>query len=956
MTTLSRREVATGGPPPAVGRSRMPPASRLATWRGSWAVALRMARRDVRRHKGRSTLVLVMVGLPTLLLVLGLTWYPTSSITGAEQIPYKIGSGVALLDAPQPNRVHQSPGLDGGSSSNDTPATAVPGYDPDAPLTQQAAAMSTLLHGTAVPMRSTEVRVQRGDSQPRQTLLVADGRAGLGSVLELVSGRWPVNPSELLVTADSGLPTAGTIEVVTGASTTTAAVVGVAKVPYAGSAQLVALTDFGSLVRYNAPQFLLKRSTPMGWNEVERLNTYGITALSAAVLRDPPTAAQLSPEVRQMSAPAQVQTRVLVGAGGAILLLVTTLLVGPAFAVSAARQRRTLALAASNGAETRQLRHTVLAQAVVLGVLAAGAGLVLGILAVPLLAHVVLPRFTTFTVGPLDIPWLQVLAVTAIGMLSAVIAALLPARRLGRLDIVGVMKGQNVSPRPSRVLPVIGLVVAGVGGLVLFTSVVNRSREVPVVLGAIGLIGGSLLLVPIALVTVARFARPLPVSLRMATRDAARQRTRSAPSVAAIVGGVAALTMLLVGLTSDTTQRAREYQPEGLRGEGLVSLDRDVTPPAAIAARAAAIGSAIARVAPGVVATPYSDLPQRWGFDPSQGTGAAAFVAWVPNGCTVKEAVASTDYQPSASGQSPRCARLGNMAQVNHSGVTTMPAEALARRLHLSPADTSRLQAGAVVLMGTDLPTTATFAAGTAEPDTGTNLYSRNIVVTRQVTLPVIAIAPGRANALALGNEYGVATTPEVAARAGWRTQPAGYYLTDPSGTVSKADQDRIDAAVGSSGYVYVERGFQRDDLLIMGIIVAIFAFLLLVVTFTSTALSLAEQQTDQATLAAVGATRGTRRAMAAAQSLAICGIGAVLGVAVGMVPGIAIAYPLTASYGGSCDDFTGVCTDSAPPTKVVIDIPWLWLAVVVVGIPLIAAGLSALAVRRSPDITRRAT
>ena len=62
------------------------------------------------------------------------------------------------------------------------------------------------------------------------------------------------------------------------------------------------------------------------------------------------------------------------------LLLETTLLVGPAFAVSAARQRRTLALAASNGATTAQLRRTVLAQALVLGVLAALVGAVVGVL------------------------------------------------------------------------------------------------------------------------------------------------------------------------------------------------------------------------------------------------------------------------------------------------------------------------------------------------------------------------------------------------------------------------------------------------------------------------------------------------------------------------------------------------------------------------------------------------
>jgi putative ABC transport system permease protein len=41
----------------------------------------------------------------------------------------------------------------------------------------------------------------------------------------------------------------------------------------------------------------------------------------------------------------------------ACLFVETTLLAVPAFAVSAGRQRRSLALAASNGAEARQLRR-----------------------------------------------------------------------------------------------------------------------------------------------------------------------------------------------------------------------------------------------------------------------------------------------------------------------------------------------------------------------------------------------------------------------------------------------------------------------------------------------------------------------------------------------------------------------------------------------------------------------
>ena len=56
----------------------------------------------------------------------------------------------------------------------------------------------------------------------------------------------------------------------------------------------------------------------------------------------------------------------------------------------------------------------------------------------------------------------------------------------------------------------------------------------------------------------------------------------------------------------------------------------------------------------------------------------------------------------------------------------------------------------------------------------------------------------------------------------------------------------------------------------------------------------MAEQQSDQGTLAAVGATRRTRRAFAAAQAMVVGFIGVVLGIAVGLVPGIAVHLSLT--------------------------------------------------------------
>src|SRR6476620_4251068 len=279
---------------------------------------------------------------------------------------------------------------------------------------------------------------------------------------------------------------------------------------------------------------------PVTWPDVQRLNSYGLTIWSRAVLADPPPDSALAPELRQQQSFTQDTGRMIAVIGGVMLFIITTLLVGPAFAVSASRQRRTLALAATNGAETRQLRRTVLAQALVLGVISAIGGVLLGLagVRVGLWWWVRSHPSTSFASVPLDIPWAAIAILLPCAVLSAVVAALLPSLRLGRLDVIGVMRGQSVSPRLNKVLPLVGLVVAVIGGVVVLSAArVQVGGDFRVALGAIGLVLGTLFLVPAILVAFGRLAARLPVAPRIAIRDAARHRSRSTPTVAAILAG-----------------------------------------------------------------------------------------------------------------------------------------------------------------------------------------------------------------------------------------------------------------------------------------------------------------------------------------------------------------------------------------------------------------------------------
>lgn len=924
-------------------------ATRMSRWRASWRVALRMARRDMRRHKGRAVLVFLMVAIPVGLLAGAATLGATEQTDAADLVTARMGSGQALLQGPVDARVAQAPdpnrgGLDYGS---DNAATPVPGFQRDADPATNAAAVARLVGGTAVPVMDVEVRWVTGDRRVRVSALVTDPRsADLGDKARLTGGRWGSTAAEVVVTPAGrakGLPASGSVTFSSGGTASTATVVGTAQ----------ALGEWGQPVDVVMPvlppsaavtgsgaSWIIVDDQPVTWPDVQRLNTYGFTVSSRAVLQDPPPDNALAPELRQQQSFTQDTGRMIAVIGGVMLFIITTLLVGPAFAVSASRQRRTLALAATNGAETRQLRRTVLAQAVVLGVISAVGGTLLGVagVRVGLWWWVRTHPSSSFASIGLDIPWAAFAILVPCAVLSAVVAALLPSLRLGRLDVIGVMRGQSVSPRLNKVLPVVGLVVALLGGFVVLSSArVGSGGEVRIALGAIALVLGTLCVIPALLVLAGRLASWLPVAPRMATRDAARHRSRSTPTVAAILAGVTALTAFSIGLASDTKQQMATYQPQNLPGEGVVYTGDAET--------RLAVEAALRDDAGGLVQTPFQVVrPPEDIF--AQGPGTAeqrvAFVSAVPAGCTAETSIIS-------SGDNQRCVRLGSQAYDGNGQIGALPAAEIARRLGLTNAQRRAVEQGAVAVAVTGLADQPVlrFARGTFVMDQ--NAYTATKVeVGRTDELPVVRVDRRRAVPGALPGQAGALVTPETAKRLGWVTQQESILLRDPNGAISRDTEKQLDERVGDGGGLQVERGFQRYDETVMRVMMAAAAFLVLVVTLISTALAMAEQQTDQGTFAAVGATRRTRRALAASQSMLVGFLGALLGIAVGLVPGIAVTYPLTSEQ--NWDPSTGTDTSAGP----FLEIPWQPLLLVVVGVPLLAGLLSALAVRRAPAVTRR--
>jgi putative ABC transport system permease protein len=176
---------------------------------------------------------------------------------------------------------------------------------------------------------------------------------------------------------------------------------------------------------------------------------------------------------------------------------------------------------------------------------------------------------------------------------------------------------------------------------------------------------------------------------------------------------------------------------------------------------------------------------------------------------------------------------------------------------------------------------------------------------------------------------------------------PVVPYELRLTGDIDEPTQTRIEeavAAVAPESWVYVERGYQRPVeatiiLLVLGVLGGV---LMLSGTLTATFLALSDARPDLATLSAVGAAPRTRRGVAAAYALVVGSVGALLGAAVGFIPGVAISRPLTSANWG-----TG---EHGP----FLAIPWLLIVAVVVALPLFTAAVVGLTARsRLPLVAR---
>ena len=877
-----------------------------------WRPALLIAWRDALRHKGRSILVLVMISLPVLAVSAAAVIIKTAEVSGIEGADRTLGAADARVLTEGRGRVVQVPDpIHGewmflGESDYEDPVTAT---DVRGVLGEDA---------RLLPITNGWSRARLGDRVIEFSTTGIDLSDPLAAGLfDLEAGHLPEAAGEVVVNGamlEKGFGLGDELEVA--GRTLVIAGAGRDATDRTMPAVLGSVDDLadGSTNRH---EWLVDAGGAVTWSTVRELNEIGGVVTSRAVLADPPDVASMAEQMGYDSG--QDEVFAIVALIIVMALIEVVLLAGPAFAVGARRHARTLALIAASGGTPAQSRRVILGSGVVLGLVASGIGLVLGIAAGWALLPLV-QRFQGEWFGPLELPWPYLGAIAAFGLVAAVLASVVPAWLASRQDVVAVLAGRRGDRLPRASTPVVGLLLLGVGIAASAYGAVtsdNSNGSLWIAASAVVSVLGMILVVPVVVSAVARLSGRLPLTARYAARDAARHRTRTVPAVAAVAATVAGVVALGIANASDEKQNEMTYTPQAVLGTGYVSWGPDVLP---------------GEEPPDPVETWARIQETVRSTDPDVGVRALRGVQdfYDPAGYTTTMVQPPRELESQVYGlmsYGPTVAVADGADELGIAGETAVAVDAA-------------LADGRAVLFTTDADTAAdvTVRQETWRED-GTEPEVESSDVVAALLVPWDQSVAGAAPAQAV-------VPSAMAEQLGLDVTTVSLRLT---GDLSPATETRIKEAVQGAvqgTYVYVERGYQRSDeaLIILLVLGALGGVLMLGGTLTATFLALSDARPDLATLSAVGAAPRARRRVAAAYALVIGFVGAVLGAGVGFIPGVAISRPLTSGVGSS----------GFAPDGPFLAIPWLLILAIVVALPLLTAAVVGLSARsRLPLVAR---
>jgi putative ABC transport system permease protein len=403
---------------------------------------------------------------------------------------------------------------------------------------------------------------------------------GEDELIELREGRGPTAPDEIAIDAglarNAGVAVGDRVGVLTLEPKREFTLVGIFGFSQdresVGGVQFVAFTD-------PVAQELMLGQTGV-WSAVDVTAAEGVSNEQlrddlAAALGDGyqvRTGAELADEASsQLKSGLSFFNNILLGFAG-VALFVGVFLILNTFSIMVAQRTRELALTRAIGASRRQVVGSVLVEALVIGVVAAGLGLAAGI-GVGALLGTLAASFASLPMAGVTVPASAVIAAFTVGILVTVVAAALPAVRASRVPPVAALQEAATPDRPLTRLTVAGSVTLAAGGTALGLGLTGNAggQELWAVLAGVlvSFVGVALLTPLVARPVVSVLGRLFSWSVpgKLGRLNSGRNPRRTAITAAALMVGVALVAG--VGVILDSAK-------ESLSGLARDTLDAEL--------------------------------------------------------------------------------------------------------------------------------------------------------------------------------------------------------------------------------------------------------------------------------------------------------------------------------------------------------------------------------------------
>jgi putative ABC transport system permease protein len=580
-----------------------------------------------------------------------------------------------------------------------------------------------------------------------------------------------------------------------------------------------------------------------------------------------------------------------------VFLLLASLVAAAGFAVVAQRRLRQLGMLAAIGATPKHLRLVLVANGAMVGAIAALCGTLIG-LALWVVFAPTLESAVDHRVDRLSLPWGLIALTILLALLGAIAAAWWPGRTVARLPVTLALSGRPPRPRPARhsAIAAAALIAVGIGCLALS----NRDRPPLIVAGIVATIIGCLLLGPLAIRALSGVAGRVSIAPRLALRDLVRYQARSGAALAAVSLALGIAATVVVITSAEAAKKNAE--PANLSDRQIrVYLGpadaRELTPTDATA-QLEALAARVRRIAAQLDAATV--IPLRTVVQPGvaplviHGTRVFVSVNLVPPFNPAEGTKNSDSRSP---------LYVATPAVLRYLGID--PGTVAARTDFL--ADRSIRTDGLVIpslRSRKEIPVT-----NVQKIEIGQHLFGSDSARTPPTFITLNGLR-----------------------RHGWTQIPAGWLVESSRPPASDQIADARDVAAGTSLTVEVQRG-KTSYAKPMAIATAAGALLALGILAMTVGLIRGESAGDLRTLTATGASSSTRRTLTAATAGALALLGALLGVAGAYVV-------LAATY---YDDLGYLS-----------DIPVLYLALAVIGVPLAATAAGWLLAGREPRAIAR--